>query len=498
MSGFLGLALKILGGVAALGLAAVAISGLVAAAGAVRSPYCTFLSLRYLRARKTNWIGVAGIFVAVAALILILSIMSGFLAESRKHLRGNLSDFIIAPKQDLLPLPPSDARPFLESLLEDPRVEAACVQLNWVGLLVPERRGGNLSNPVYNDLSLVNLVGIDLEDENRTTGFKESLTSTGRYTRAEAQVHDPDSPFELGPDLERDGRPLPGVVIGEQLANSFWLKVGDEAELVTATLNPGTGRLNDEPTNRKVVITGTFRTGENEMDLERVYFDRRTLGEDILARGIPWTHVLVKLFDYERDKVSFAEDVRAMGVDLGYLHKARNSFEENSLRYEVQTWEDYRGSLLGAIENEKSLMGVMLSLVVLVAGFTVFALLSMMVSEKRRDIGILASLGATPWRVMGLFVLIGCWEVLLGASLGAAAGIWSALHIDRIERWLSDAIGVQIFDRNVYLFDHIPSVVTASGVGAIVMFAIICVLVFSAFPAWRAARLDPVDALRFE
>src|SRR4029450_10740036 len=99
----------------------------------------------------------------------------------------------------------------------------------------------------------------------------------------------------------------------------------------------------------------------------------------------------------------------------------------------VGTWEDYRRSLLGAIENERVLMAIMLSLVVVVAGFTVFAILSMMVTEKRRDIGILSALGATPSGITALFVLIGFWDTLLGATAGAILGVLGAVYIDPIE-----------------------------------------------------------------
>lgn len=492
---WLALLLKVLVVIAALGVAGVALAGIASAAGALRQPYCTFLSLRYLRARKTNWIGVAGIFVAVTALILILSIMAGFLSESKRHLRGNLADVIIAPRQDVEPLPPGEVAPMLAALKADPRVVAACTQLNGIGIFTPLGRGEVLANPVYSDICLVNLAGVDVADENATTDFRSSLTAPSPY--GTPLVADPDDPFHVDERWFEDGPPLPGVVIGAQLAYSLALDVGDLAEVVTITPDPETGRLG-EPTNRTVVVAGTFLTGENQMDMERVYFDRRTLAEDILGRKVPWTHVLVKLADYERDKQAFVADVRAKLADMGYLHQGRTALEKQRLRKEVETWEDFRSSILGAIENEKSLMGVMLSLVMLVAGFTVFALLSMMVSEKRRDIGILTALGATPWRVMGLFVLIGCWEALIGATLGAGAGIWAARNIDGIERGLSSLLGVQIFDRSVYYFSHIPSVVEATGVAAIVLFGVLSVLVFSAFPAWRAARLDPVDALRFE
>jgi lipoprotein-releasing system permease protein len=140
----------------------------------------------------------------------------------------------------------------------------------------------------------------------------------------------------------------------------------------------------------------------------------------------------------------------------------------------------------------------MLSLVLLVAGFTIYAILSMMVTEKRRDIGILCALGADPRGIQTLFMLIGFWDALLGTVLGTTLGILGAVYIDAIEQGISAVIGVQIFNRDAYLFDYIPSVVEPLSVVWIVAGAFVCTLLFAFWPAWRASRLNPIDALRYE
>ncbi len=122
----------------------------------------------------------------------------------------------------------------------------------------------------------------------------------------------------------------------------------------------------------------------------------------------------------------------------------------------------------------------------------------MMVMEKRRDIGILTAIGATRSGVLHVFLLVAFWDALIGTLLGSIAGVWMAYKIDPLERWLSETLGVQIFNRDVYLFDHIPARVEPLGVTLIVTGAFLATLLFAAIPAWNAARTDPIKALRYE
>lgn len=451
--------------------------------------YRYFLSWRYLRVRRTNYIGIIGIFVGVGALILILSIMSGFLAESRSSVRGSLSDIIVEPSASLTGTN-RDPDPFLEIIRKHENVSGATPQLHWFGIMTvagwrAKHAARQLTDPSFTELSGVRLIGIDPDSELTTTEFQVALSRD--KTPKARRVADPSDPFAPPPGYDPPGRRLASVILGEQLMYRLSISRGDTIQVILPVPRP---EENDVSANtRDYVVAGAYRSGENEVDLGRIFLEREEL-MNAVGGAAQFSQILIRLNDYESDGEATAKDLHMQLAAAGLV-----GVQDLGV---VRTWEQFRKSLIGAIENERTLMAIMLSLVLIVAGFTIFAILSMLVTEKRRDIGILAALGATPRGIMTLFLLIGCWDALLGASSGALAGVWLALKIDPIEKWLSETLGVQIFNRDVYLFDHIPSVVHVTGVALIVLGAFVCTLLFAAIPALKAARMHPIDALRYE
>jgi ABC-type lipoprotein release transport system permease subunit len=281
--------------------------------------------------------------------------------------------------------------------------------------------------------------------------------------------------------------------MGEQLMNALSVVRGDEIEVVTV-LPSETGEVSSA--NRRFVVAGSFRTGANALDLERIYMERAQL-EDLLVGHREYSEILVQTTDFDAHGRALRDDAErellAAGLVSGMLDPDGAVV---ALPNQVRTWESFRQNLIGAIENERVLMAIMLSLILVVAGFTIFSILTMMVTEKRRDIGILAAVGATPRGVMATFLLIGFWNAFLGTLFGAIAGILGATYINSIELWLSEQTGTKIFDRTVYYFDEIPADVSPVAVAWIVAGAFFTTLAFSAIPAWRAARVDPLVALR--
>jgi len=472
--------------------------------------YQTFLSWRYLLARRTNLIGIMGIMVGTGAMIMILAIMTGFLEESRSAVRGNLADLIIEPTAwfDRHLDVPTGASAVLDIARDDPRVVSACAHLTWGGMISREDHLGSVTSSHMRrasgrSLPVAQLIGIDVADEIETTDFEEHLRrepgemrtlpteedEDGRVVFTGFPVADATRPFRAPAGWSGD-EPWAWVVVGEQLAYQNSLRPGSVINVATVVISPEDGEVGQS--NRKFLVAGTLRSGENDIDRTLIYLDRRELA-DFLGNTMRFSQVLVRTSDYDLHAEQLGKDLAER------LYEARLTASADPSTYgEVTTWEDQRRNMLRAIANERTLLGVMLSLVLAVAGFTIFAILSMMVSKKRRDIGILTALGATPGGIMRLFLFIGFWDGLLGSILGATLGILGALNIDGIEMWLSTLIGWQIFDRTIYIFDYIPAIVVPGHVISILVGAFLCTLLFAVVPAWRAARLHPIDALRYE
>ncbi len=466
------------------------------------------LSWRYLVRRRTNLIAIVGLFLAVGALIMILSIMTGFLEESRRIVRGSLSDVVITPifLRHMSGAAVRDSPDeLLAALHQDDRVRAAALRLSYFGILnrpgfvgrsgKGDSSGGILARTGSATLAGVQLVGVDVRTGEKRAAEPGSVLDEYDVTELHAaiagvprngvRVEDPLFPFRMPPDLPADGPP--GAIVGEQLFSALELERGDVIEVLTALPHQSDGGGVEERTGRFTVV-GTFRFGQNEADLSRIYLARSDL-YDLLGGARSYTEVSVLLHDYERDAEMFCAEMSATLEERGLILGSERMPE-------VRTWETYRAPLLGSIENQRSIMAILLSLVLIVAGFTVFAILSMMVNEKRRDIGILSALGATPRAVVSMFLWIAAWDVFLGATAGAVVGTWGAIEIDSIEAWLSSVLGFPILDRSLYLFDTIPSRVEPSAVALILVVTLAATLLAALIPAWRASRLDPLQAVR--
>ena len=235
------------------------------------------------------------------------------------------------------------------------------------------------------------------------------------------------------------------------------------------------------PVFDRFVIADYFKSEMSEYDSQYVFVPLDHLQKLRTMEG-KVTSIQIRLKDYDQ-----APKVVARLKEL---------FRRQPL--EVQTWEDKQGNVLAAIRTEKGILNILLFLIIAVAGFGILAIFSMIVGEKTRDIGILKSLGASNWGVMQIFLGYGLLLGIVGGGLGSLMGLAITTNINQIEHLLAKATGQDIFPRDVYYFDRIPTDIQPSAILLVNLGAVAIAVLFSILPALRASMLHPVRALRFE
>jgi lipoprotein-releasing system permease protein len=293
------------------------------------------------------------------------------------------------------------------------------------------------------------------------------------------------------PNMELDrGIPKPqlhGVILGYAIAHFRFkddqgnvieeaaLKEGDNVIITTA------GGEELKPVWGSFIVTDYMKTEMSEYDQSFVYVPLEQL-QHIRGMTQRATAFQIKLKNYEKDRAFVTQELR-------------NTFK-SSPEVRVATWEEHQGPLLAAIDVERAILNILLFMIVGVAGFSVLAIFTMIVTEKFRDIGIMKSLGASNWGIMQIFLGYGLLLGTVGAVMGTFLGLWFTAHINEIEMFLSSITRIAVFPRDIYYFREIPTNVDPLTVAKIDIGAVAIAVVFSLLPAWRAANLHPVNALR--
>lgn len=288
------------------------------------------------------------------------------------------------------------------------------------------------------------------------------------------------------------GTPKPklhGAILGYNLAHFRYknehgklveevaLSPGDDIVITTA------GGEDLKPVWGSFIVTDYLKTEMSEYDQSYVYVPLEQLQH---LRGMIGrvNAIQIKLKNYDKDKIAVSRELRAI-------------FRE-SPEIRIGTWEEHQGPVLSAIEVERGILNLLLFMIVGVAGFSILAIFTMIVSEKFRDIGILKSLGASSRGVMSIFLGYGLLLGTVGCICGTILGITITRNINEIEAFLTRQTGTALFPRDVYYFKEIPTNLDALSVILVNLGAVSIATVFSLLPAWRAARLHPVSALRSE
>lgn len=470
-----------------------------------------FLGLRYLFRKRLSYLAMIAVAVSVGTLIVVMSVMTGFEKQLRSVVRGYLSDMTIQPEAGTLH-GLDEWRGVRKRILEMPHVDAAAPYIQAPGLV---------RVPRYDHMAHVMFRGMDPELEPEVTMFGSEFVQHGT-------LQDLNRTY-----IDENGAELNACLVGNEMAKQWstyyqlYVRLGEELEdprrseiLKMMSEVRKASRLSDARQKIQAVVDELSTTHLGLARLVAANADRALRDEIVLITATEdlrrrlKKYVVAGVFqtgryDYDSgvvllslqsamDFVKSEGAVTGLNLKLDDFHNAPEVKRELSAEYIARTWEDQQRNFLEAVEMERTLMGLILSFVGLLAGFCIFAILIMTVYEKRRDIGILKSVGYPPAYIAMVFLVDGGAVGLLGAVAGAAGGLLFAGNINPIAGFVENVTGWTPFPQDVYYFTEIPAdtgllmpVVISAG-------AILCSLAFSVLPAIKAARMDPVETLRFE
>ena len=412
-------------------------------------PLELFIGLRYTHTkRRTHFISfislisMLGIALGVMALITVLSVMNGFETELRSRILGMASHATITTFGGTL----DDWQGLAEKVIAEPEVKATAPYVRGETMLsLGKQASGALLRGV--------LPGVEdrvSDVVNHIIDGDIGLLKPGEY----------------------------GIILGRELAVALGAGVGDAVTVVSPQIRVGpTGIM---PRLRRFTVVALFEVGMFEYD-----------------RGVALVHIddAARLFRLK-------EQVTGLRLKLDDVFDAptvsRQLYQQLQGDYLIEDWTRRHANFFRAVKTEKRVMFIILTLIVAVAAFNIVSTLIMVVTDKRADIAILRTLGAPPGSIMQIFIIQGIVIGVLGTALGVAAGVALALNIETIVPAIENFFNVQFLSADVYYISEVPSELHWDDVWRMAAVALVLSLLATLYPAWRAARTHPAEALRYE
>ena len=415
-------------------------------------PYELALGWRYTRAGRAtrrngfisfiSGVSMLGIALGVAALIIVLSVMNGFQKDVRDRMLSVVAHIeIFAPGGAALPDP---ARTMAEAR-QNPQVVGAAPFISSQALLA---RGEDMKGALVR--------GIDPALEHEVTDL--------------ATVVKPDVLARLTPGSF-------GVVLGSELARSLGVRQGDLVTLIA----PG-GQVTPAgvvPRLKQVTVAGTFESGHFEYDSTLLMMHMDDAARIFRLEGA--TGIRLRLKDLHKAPTVTRELAQTLSGDLY-----------------IRDWTQQNKTWFAAVQLEKRMMFIILTLIVAVAAFNLVSTLVMTVTDKRADIAILRTLGASPRSIMGIFVVQGAMVGVIGTLAGLLLGLGIAYNIDVIVPALERLFRASFLPKDIYLISHMPSDPQSTDIMPIAIISLILSFLATLYPSWRTSRVNPAEALRYE
>ncbi len=412
------------------------------------APYEWMLSLRYLRARRQEgFISIIaafsflGIMLGVATLIIVMAVMNGFRKELLNKILGLNGHVLVQP---------------LESPLTD--YEAVAQRLSGVEgirIAVPIVEGQALASSPFNAAGVL-VRGIRGADLAKIPSIAQNIKQGSL------------DGFDQGQ----------GVVIGRRLADQLTLRAGDSVTMVSprGAVTP----MGTTPRIKPYKIAAVFEIGMSEYDAAFVF--------------MPLTEA--QAYFNRANDVTAIEVYTANPDDVQRYRQLITDAAKRPIF--MVDWRQRNATFFSALQVERNVMFLILTLIILVAAFNIASSLIMLVKDKGRDIGILRTMGATQGAIMRIFLITGAAIGVVGAITGFVVGLVVCLNIESIRQFLSWLTNTEIFPPELYFLSRLPADLDPGETTAVVVMALALSLLATLYPSWRAARLDPVEALRYE
>ena len=406
------------------------------------------MAMRYLRARRQEGFisviagfSLLGIALGVATLIIVMSVMNGFRAELLGRilgLNGHMTVFAVGQ-------PITDYAALADRIKQVPNVTAASPLIEGQVLAT----GNGLASGAL-------VRGMRPEDLKAKTLIASHIVrgSLNDFSGEDA------------------------IIIGVRMADRFRLNVGDSITLISPQGN--VTAFGTVPRMRAYPIVAIFDVGMYEYDNTFAYMPLEAAQVFFrLDNGVSGIEVMVT--DPDNIKQIAYDVARAIGP-----------------QYRVSNWQQANSSFFNALQVERNVMFLILTLIIVVAAFNIISSLIMLVKDKSQDIAILRTMGATRGSVLRIFFLAGASVGVIGTVAGFLLGVLFTSNIESIRQWLQGLTGTRLFDPTIYFLSHMPSKVEPMEVVTVVVMALALSFLATIYPSWRAARLDPVEALRYE
>ncbi len=408
-----------------------------------------YIGLRYTRAKRRNHfisfisaISMLGIMLGVMALIVVLSVMNGFHKEVRERILGMASHATISGVSGEL----SDWREVMAQAGKFPHVVGEAPYVEGQGMLISGQK-----------VSGVLLRGIAPEQEGAVSDVIDAIDK-GSIA-----------------DLKPGGF---GIILGRELALVLGVGVGDKVTLVTPQINVTPAGI--MPRLKRFDVVGIFEVGMGDYD-----------------RGVAILHI-----EDAAKLMRLKDAVTGVRLKLDDLYLAQQVARDLALKmggyYRISDWTMQHRNFFAALQTEKRMMTIILSLIVAVAAFNIVSTMVMVVTDKQSDIAILRTLGASPGSVMGIFMVQGATLGVVGNLLGILIGVLLAFNVEDIVGAIEQLFGVEFLDSSIYYISKLPSNPQLGDILFIGVGALVITLLATLYPAWRAARTQPAEALRYE